>query len=280
MARLPTHQLRNVGILLGLGLAMAAVACGDEGSSSSSNTQSSSSSASSSSSSGTGGAGGGTGGAGGGTGGMGGGTGGMGGGTGGNGGSQAQEMSFFVSSTGSKTANLGGLVGADKRCQDLATAVGAGAKTWHAYLSIEKGPDDKAVHAKDRIGTGPWYNAKGVMIAADLKELHERFGDSEVFLDEKGAKVPGQWTGSPTPNEHDILTGTARDGTVVVGQTCADWTSEDSTMAAQVGHSDGLGPGGSSDPMYRPWNSVHTNESCADTAPRGGSGRVYCFATN
>ena len=189
-------------------------------------------------------------------------------------------MSFFVSSTGSPTGNLGGLEGADQRCQDLADAVGAGAKTWHAYLSVEKGPDDQPIHAKDRIGQGPWYNADLVLIAGDLAELHTRDGDPSLFLDENGEMVPGQWVGSPTPNEHDILTGTNKDGTVTPGKTCADWTSEDPSVFAQVGHSDGLGPMGNDAEQYRSWNSVHENGGCHDTAPKGGAGRVYCFAVD
>lgn len=187
-------------------------------------------------------------------------------------------MSFFVSSTGSPTGNLGGLEGADQRCQKLADAVGAGAKTWHAYLSVEKGPDDQPIHAKDRIGQGPWYNADLVLIAGDLTELHAKDGDPSLFLDENGEMVPGQWVGSPMPNEHDILTGTNKDGTVTPGKTCADWTSEDPAVFAQVGHSDGLGPMGNDAEQYRSWNSVHENGGCHDTAPKGGAGRVYCFA--
>jgi len=187
-------------------------------------------------------------------------------------------LSLFVSSSGSPTGNLGGLAGADQRCQDLADAVGAGGKTWHAYLSVEKGPDDQPVHAKDRIGAGPWYNAALVMVAADVADLHTKLGDVEVFLDENGEKVPGQWKDSPAPNEHDILTGSNKDGTVAPGKTCADWTSEDSQLFALVGHSDGLGPMGSDADQYRSWNSVHENGGCHDTAPKGGAGRVYCFA--
>ncbi|MDC0747436.1 DUF1554 domain-containing protein [Polyangium mundeleinium] len=263
MKRSGTHHLRSFGVLLGLGLTLAAVGCSESLGDSSVGSGSSSSSTGS----GTGGNGG--------AGGMG-GTGGM----GGAGGSEAKGLSFFVSSTGSTTANLGGLAGADKRCQDLATAVGAGAKTWRAYLSVENGPNNQPVHAKDRIGAGPWYNAKGALVAANLTELHERYGDHTVFLDEKGEMVPGQWEGSPQPNQHDVLTGTARDGTLVPGQTCADWTSEDPAMTAQVGHSDGLGPNMSDAEMYRPWNSVHVNGNCGDTAPKGGNGRVYCFAAD
>ncbi len=187
-------------------------------------------------------------------------------------------MSFFVSSSGSATADLGGLAGADQRCQDLAEAVGAGAKTWHAYLSVELGPDDQPVHAKDRIGTGPWYNAELVMLASDLADLHTKDGDETVFLDETGAKINGQWADSPKPNEHDILTGSNKDGTLAVGKTCADWTSDDPALFAQVGHSDGLGPNMSDDEQYRSWSSVHESGGCNDTAPKGGAGHIYCFA--
>ncbi|WP_437604878.1 DUF1554 domain-containing protein [Sorangium sp. So ce834] len=286
MKRSRSENLCKIGIFLGLGVSLAIAGCGDEDNGGSSSASSSASTATSSSSSASSGSGGGAGGSGGGTGGSGDGGGageggaGEGGGTGGSGGSGGPSLSFFVSSSGSATANLGGLAGADKRCQDLAAAVGAGAKTWRAYLSVEKGPNDQPVHAKDRIGTGPWYNAKLVMVAANVEELHARFGDHTVFLDEKGEMVPGQWEGSPTPNQHDILTGTNRDGTLKAGQTCADWTSEDANQTATVGHSDGLGPNGSNADMYRPWNSVHASGSCADTAPGGGNGRVYCFAVD
>jgi hypothetical protein len=187
-------------------------------------------------------------------------------------------MSFFVSSTGSPTGNLGGLDGADQRCQDLADAVGAGDRTWHAYLSVESGPNDQPIHARDRIGEGPWYNADLVMLAPDLATLHTIDGDHELFLDENGEMVNGQWADSPDPNEHDIFTGSNKDGTVVPGKTCADWTSDDPTLFAQVGHSDGLGPMMNDAEMYRPWNSVHESGGCHDTAPKGGAGKVYCFA--
>ncbi|HRI66628.1 MAG TPA: hypothetical protein PK156_20405 [Polyangium sp.] len=279
-----THSCRALALVLGLDLLAAIAGCdGDttststsgDSSSSSSSAESVSSSSSSSSSGNAGGMGG--------MGGMGGGNGGMGGsagtgGAGGSGGGGNVAMSFFVSSTGSATGNLGGLAAADKKCQDLATAVGAGGKTWHAYLSVENGGNGTPVHAKDRIGTGPWYNANLAMIAANLTELHQAIGDHTLFLDEKGAMINGQWAGSPTPNQHDILTGSKRDGTVMPGKTCADWTSADATMTAWIGHCDGLGPMMSSDPMYQPWNSVHENGGCNDTAPRGGAGRIYCFA--
>jgi hypothetical protein len=188
--------------------------------------------------------------------------------------------SFFVTSTGSKTANLGGLKGADKICQQLASTVGLGNKTWHAYLSVERDPDNgnKPTDARGRIGTGPWSNAKGVGVAKNLDELHARKGDADVFLDEHGQRVPGNWPDSPTPVVHDILTGSTADGRLMAGKTCNDWTSASPDQQAQVGHSDGLGPGGDRSGKYSVWNSSHENGSCADTAPRGGRGRLYCFA--
>lgn len=255
----------RVGVLVGLSLALALPACGDDEGGTGGGTTSSTS--------GSGGAGG-AGGSGSTT------TSSSGGsGTGGGGGAGgSSKMSFFVSSTGSPTGNLGGRDGADQRCQDLAAAVGAGDRTWHAYLSIENGANGQPEHARDRIGQGPWYNAKGALLAENLAALHAREGDAEVFLDEHGAKVPGQWAGSPSPNQHDILTGSNADGTVVPGKTCADWTSEDAAVFGWVGHSDGLGPNMSADPMYRSWSSVHENGGCNDTGPKGGAGRVYCFA--
>jgi hypothetical protein len=202
------------------------------------------------------------------------------GGSGGTGGHNTK-TTFFVTSDTSATADLGGLQGADARCQRLADAAGLGAHTFHAYLSAEKDPDDesKTVNARDRIGTGPWYNSKGVLLAQDLDALHAlSAGDAELFLDEHGNKINGQWQGSPTPVEHDILTGSAADGTLLEGKTCADWSSDAQDMTAQVGHSDGLGPMMNPAPPYNSWNSVHENVSCADTLPRGGAGRLYCFA--
>jgi hypothetical protein len=147
-------------------------------------------------------------------------------------------------------------------------------------LSAEKDPDNgnKPTDARSRIGTGPWSNAKSVVIAKDLDELHARKGDADVFLDERGQRVPGNWPNSPRPNAHDILTGSTADGRVMAGKTCNDWTSEAKDQQAQVGHSDGLGPRGDPSGRYAVWNSSHENGSCADTAPRGGAGRIYCFA--
>jgi hypothetical protein len=187
-------------------------------------------------------------------------------------------MSFFVSSQKNMTGNLGGLAGADKRCQDLAAAVGLGGKTWHAYLSVDKGPNGTPVNAKDRIGKGPWYNSKGALLAMDVASLHMRSGDAATFLDEHGNRINGQWAGSPAPVEHDILTGSKADGTLEPGKTCMDWTSTAANIFAVVGHADGLGPNMAMDPMYRSWNSSHDNGGCNDTGPKGGAGRIYCFA--
>jgi len=149
-------------------------------------------------------------------------------------------------------------------------------------LSAAKDPQDesKQVDARDRIGSGPWYNSKGVLLAQDLASLHALSGNPELFLDENGQKINGQWQGSPTPDEHDVLTASAADGTLLEGKTCADWTSDAADITAQVGHSDGLGPTMNPAPPYNSWNSAHENESCADTAPRGGAGRLYCFAVD
>jgi hypothetical protein len=189
-------------------------------------------------------------------------------------------LSFFVTSDKSTTGNLGGLSGADARCQKLAEAAGAGKRTFHAYLSVEHDASrgGAASNARDRIGAGPWYNAKGALVAADLDALHARSGDADVFLDEQGNKINGQWEGSPTPNEHDVLTGSDADGRVIAGKTCDDWTSAEASKAAQVGHTDGLGPNHNGAPPYNSWQSSHESQDCKDTAPRGGAGRLYCFA--
>jgi hypothetical protein len=180
----------------------------------------------------------------------------------------------------SATGNLGGLAAADATCQRLAAAVGQGARTWRAYLSVEHDASNgnQPTHARDRIGGGPWRNANNVVVANTLAELHARTGDVTVFVDERGQRINGQWTGSPSPNQHDVLTGSNADGTLIVGQTCADWTSAASTSAARVGHSDGLGPNQSVVAPFTSWNSAHANQSCANTAPQGGAGRFYCFA--
>jgi hypothetical protein len=210
--------------------------------------------------------------------------------------------SFFVTSDTSMTADLGGLAGADMRCQRLATAVGLGGKTWHAYLSVEHGSNGDGgmgpVNAKDRIGAGPWYNVRGLLVAQNLTSLHMRKGDPTIFIDEHGGMINGQWTGSPTPNQHDILTGTNADGTLAAGKTCSDWTSsvgppdggvpdggaaDGGYFVARIGHTDGFGGNCTTAPAppndVSSWNSAHDNAGCNDTAPRGGAGRLYCFAT-
>ena len=194
----------------------------------------------------------------------------------------AAAMGFFVTSSKSTTGNLGGLRGADTICQNLANAAGAGLKTWRAYLSVERDADNanQKTDARSRIGTGPWLNAKGAVVATTLADLHARKGDYTVFIDEKGQPINGNWSGSPSPLEHDIMTGSAADGTLLAGLTCGDWTSDSTTTFGQVGHSDGLGPNGDTSGALPSWNSAHSNANCANTAPRGGAGRIYCFAMN
>lgn len=188
--------------------------------------------------------------------------------------------SFFVTSTTSVTGNLGGLAGADATCQRLATAAGHGGTNWRAYLSVDRDPSNgnQPTHARDRIGTGPWYNANRLLIANNLAELHSRTGDAELFVNEHGLRINGQWTGSPTPIEHDILTGSNGEGRLMPGLTCSDWTSDSAALTAQVGHSDGMGPQQNTTPPLSSWNSAHVNQNCSNTAPRGGAGRFYCFA--
>jgi hypothetical protein len=187
-----------------------------------------------------------------------------------------------VSSQTSVTGNLGGLTGADATCQKLASAVGHAGRTWRAYLSVEKDQSNsnQPRNARDRIGQGPWYNINLQLIANNLAELHSRTGDAALFLDERGQRINGQWTGSPSPVEHDVLTGSNADGTLAAGLTCADWTSDSASAIGQVGHSDGMGPGQSTAGALSSWNAAHTNQNCANTAPRGGAGRIYCFAVD
>jgi len=176
-------------------------------------------------------------------------------------------LTFFVTSVGSGPAggDLGGLEGADASCQMLAEAVGEGARTWQAYLSTSD------VDARDRIGDGPWYNAAGEMIAADVEALHTdglSNDDPQHMLDENGELVPA--------NEHDILTGSEEDGTLLEDSTCNDWTSSGEGDQARVGHSDIP-----MNPMFSPsWNSAHDTIDCtpANIELTGGAGRLYCFA--
>jgi hypothetical protein len=198
---------------------------------------------------------------------------------------QRQPMNFFVTSVGmGRGGNLGGLAGADAHCQQLAAAVGAGGKTWHAYLSTQAKDGQPAVNARDRIGTGPWYNAKGAMISKDLGELHgdtveqARLGSNlfkQSALNERGEVIGG--VGDPR-NEHDILTGTQADGrafTDAADHTCGNWTSA-GLGSAQVGHSDRIGDGNTS------WNSARGTRACSQdgVVSGGGAGKFYCFAIN
>ena len=189
-------------------------------------------------------------------------------------------MSFFVSSAGSgKGGDLGGLEGADRICKTLAEGVGAGGKTWRAYLSTQ-GPG--AVNARDRIGTGPWVNAKGAVIAKNPAELHGTNNlTKQTALTEKGEVVKGR---GDKPNMHDILTGSKPDGTAFgaeADRTCANWTSS-GAGAAMVGHSDRIGLDESA-PM-KSWNSSHPSRGpgggCSqdDLRSTGGNGFIYCFA--
>jgi hypothetical protein len=196
-------------------------------------------------------------------------------------------MSFFATSVGSgKGADLGGLAGADAHCQRLATAAGASGKTWRAYLStpptLAAGttPAVAATHARDRIGTGPWYNAKGMLIARDVAHLHNGNNISkETALDERGTVLKGR---GDTPNEHDMLTGTRGDGTAFAPQTdttCKSWTSS-TEGSAIVGHHDRVGP--NTDNWAKSWNFSHQSAGCSQQAlvSTGGSGKFYCFAAN
>ena len=190
-------------------------------------------------------------------------------------------MTFFVSSTGGgRGADLGGLAGADRLCTSLATAAGAGNHTWRAYLSTQAGPGGAGVNARDRIGTGPWRNAKGVVIANNVTELHGNNNlNKQTALTEKGEIVNGR---GDTPNMHDILTGSQPDGTAIAGNvdtTCGNWTKS-GEGAAMLGHSDRTGLGESV--PDKSWNSSHQSRGCSIEALKatGGDGRIYCFAAN
>jgi hypothetical protein len=189
-------------------------------------------------------------------------------------------MTFFITSAGSgKGADFGGLAGADKHCQTLAAAAGAASHTWHAYLSTQ-GPG--AVNARDRIGKGPWRNAKGVVVANNVAELHgtNNLG-KQTSLTEKGDVVNGR---GDTPNRHDILTGSQADGTAFSGtadMTCGNWTKSGDDGSAMLGHHDRTGT--NPDPIANvSWNASHKSAGCSDPklASTGGAGYLYCFATN
>ena len=191
---------------------------------------------------------------------------------------QKEPMSFFITSHGSGNgADLGGLAGADRICTTLAAEAGSTGRVWHAYLSATADAGKPAVNARDRIGSGPWYNANGVMVARDLADLHSdnnKLG-KETSLTEKGEKVNGR---GDTPNTHDILTGSSPDGMVVsdtLDTTCHNWTSS-GEGSAWLGHHDRQGGGD------RPtsWNSAHRSRGCSqqNLQASGGNGLFYCFA--
>jgi hypothetical protein len=196
-------------------------------------------------------------------------------------GAQAQQsaMTFFLTSAGSgKGADFGGLAGADKLCQTLAAAVGAGNREWRAYLSASAAGGAPAVNARDRIGPGPWQNVKGVVVARNPADLHGANNlTKQTTLTEKGETVNGR---GDTPNKHDILTGSQPDGTAFAGsedRTCGNWTKS-GEGAAQVGHHDRMGL--NEEPPAKSWNSSHPSRGCSDDALRGtgGAGLLYCFA--
>jgi hypothetical protein len=189
------------------------------------------------------------------------------------------QMSFFITSANpGKGGDLGGLAGADAHCQALAQAAGAGNHRWHAYLSTQ---GDGAVNARDRIGRGPWRNAKGEVVADSLQELHDGAPKltKQTALTERGAVVNGR---GDTPNMHDILTGSQPDGTAFAAgedRTCRNWTSGDAG-SAMLGHSDRIGLNDS--PPMKSWNSSHPSRGCNMEALKatGGAGLLYCFAAD
>jgi hypothetical protein len=192
----------------------------------------------------------------------------------------AENMSFFLTSAGpGNGANLGGLTGADQHCQKLAQTVGAGSRTWRAYLSTSASGGAAAVNARDRIGKGPWNNSKGVAVAQNVADLHSDLNNltKETVLNEKGEVVNGR---GDTPNRHDVLTGSNPDGTGLpadADHTCGNWTSN-GEGSAQVGHHDRIGGGDNPNS----WNSAHASRGCSQENLRGtgGDGLFYCFATN
>lgn len=199
---------------------------------------------------------------------------------------QSADTSFFLTSNGiGNGGNLGGLAGADNHCQTLAQAAGAGAKTWRAYLSTQAADGAPAVNARDRIGKGPWKNAKGTVVAKDVADLHSANNNltKQTALSEKGEVINGR---GDSPNRHDVLTGSQADGTAFAAgedRTCKNWTSS-TQGTAMVGHSDRLGL--RDDDASKSWNTSHPSRgpdggcSQADLKSTGGDGLMYCFAAN
>jgi hypothetical protein len=196
-------------------------------------------------------------------------------------GSSKTGMSFFVTSTNpGKGADLGGLAGADQHCQTLARAVGAGNRTWHAYLSQQPTANVPGVNARDRIGKGPWTNAKGDVIATDVENLHTANNiNKQTALTETGAVVNGS---GDTPNMHDMLTGSQPDGRAIAGNvntTCGNWT-QSGEGSAMLGHHDRKGLDESA--PAKSWNSSHQSRGCSPDALKatGSAGLFYCFAAD
>jgi hypothetical protein len=199
---------------------------------------------------------------------------------------QSADTSFFLTSNGiGNGGNLGGLAGADNHCQTLAQAAGSGARTWRAYLSTQAADGAPAVNARDRIGKGPWKNAKGAVVAKDVADLHSGNNalTKQSALSEKGDVINGR---GDTPNRHDVLTGSQADGTAFAAgedRTCKNWTSS-TQGAAMVGHSDRIGL--RDDDASKSWNTSHPSRgpdggcSQADLKSTGGDGLFYCFAAN
>ena len=196
---------------------------------------------------------------------------------------RAQEaMSFFVTSVGpGKGGDLGGLEGADRHCQVLAQAAGAGGRTWRAYLSTQAAGASPAVNARERIGRGPWHNAKGVVIAKDVEDLHATNKiNKQTALSEKGEVIAGS---GERPNRHDMLTGSQPDGRAFApgeDRTCGNWTKGGADGSAMLGHHDRVGI--RDDEAMRSWNSSHPSRGCTQDGLRstGGDGLFYCFAVN
>ncbi len=187
---------------------------------------------------------------------------------------QDSGMSFFITSENpGNGGDFGGLEGADAHCSGLAEAAGVSGKTWRAYLSTS------TENARDRIGSGPWMNAAGEVVADSLESLHgENNLTKETALNEMGEQVNGR---GDSPNRHDILTGSTPEGTVAEGMTCSDWTSSAEDVAGMVGHHDRMGLDDS--PPSKSWNSSHSSRGgCGLEALRGtgGDGLIYCFAAN
>jgi hypothetical protein len=196
---------------------------------------------------------------------------------------QGNSMSFFITSVGKGDgANLGGLAGADAHCAALAKAAGSSKTNWHAYLSTTPAQGAAGVDARDRIGRGPWVNAKGVTIARNVDDLHMVKLSKEMLLNEKGAMVNGS---GDTPNTHDILTGSDTGGRYLsIGNsdsTCKNWTSN-GEGSAMLGHHDGKGPPNATARHFTSWNAAHMSRSCSqpDLVATGGAGLFYCFAAD